>query len=126
MNFHICIIKKYKNHTHEKKTIPTKLNCVFLSLQTALWGQYPNPPIAICNDNMQVNLSPITGKATVFAEDFDEGTYDLCTKIILTIDILDGQITELSTSKEVAIENIGNFIALLSVEDEVGNQNNRK
>ena len=108
----------------KRKLFLLTLTCVFLSLQTTLWGQCTNPPVVICNNMMQINLSPTTGEATVFAEDFDAGSYPVNCGDNLEFRInLAGQSTSPPDDISITFNTPGNYSIVLWVIDDGGNFN---
>ena len=81
------------------------------------------PPIAICDDQLIINLPLDGSSALVFAEDFDDGSYDECSTSISYFVNLAGQSTTPPSSTSVEFDAVGTYTAVLWVVDEVGNWN---
>ena len=108
----------------KRKLFLLTLICVFLSLQSTLWGQCIDPPVAICDDQLIVTLSPITGEATVFAETIDDGSYPVnCSdNLEFRVNLL-GQSTSPPDDISITFNTPGNYSVVLWVIDDGGNFN---
>ena len=80
-------------------------------------------PVAVCDAGLTVELGADgPGQTVLWASDVDDGSWDLCSPVTLTIE-LDSLSQEPPSTPAVVLTEPGNFIAILWVTDTSGNSN---
>lgn len=94
------------------------LSCTLCQEIMAQCNDDTTPPVAICEANMLIQIAP--GEVvTLLPSEIDEGSYDECSDVSLTIGFAGGPTPPEETS--LTIGTFGTFFILLGVTDESGN-----